>query len=345
MRALLVMTLAFAGFYAESLWRGISAREKTQRAEASLDEAVTRIHHLEESTKNLTQERNTARASLENSTNQLASLQKQLQENKEQLKDAKAAALKIGIGTEKVSGSSVKARAKIPTIYPAPELETFRKKELEWMRRKFKSESIRSAYDKLTLQLNLNETDREYFLALMEKRQEVQLSSMPPEDLASLSGDPEKIKTAIKKQEVELAAVDQDIETFLNDATDYRTYRNWERTKSERGILNLQKWAFESYGEPLSAEQEERLVEVMHASTAQALQDKVIAPNAGLKLDPGTSELNPKQLDAIKASMATLAERKDQLVLSAASTILSPIQVKILGLVYQSQAQKTAPPK
>ena len=199
------------------------------------------------------------------------------------------------------------------------------------------------SYDNLVRQFNLNDSDREYFLALMEKQEEAQLSFMPTADRPIPS--PEQMMAAFKKQETEVAAIDQNVKTFLNDPADYRAYQNWERTKLERLLLDGQKWAFESFGEPLSPEQENRLVEVMHASSAQAFQDRVTTPNAGIKLEAGASDLNAQQVDSVIAALGTVSQYKDQLVLKAASKILSPTQVKILGMIYQSQAEHAAASK
>jgi hypothetical protein len=315
------------------VWRGLSAGEEKQPGEAALADALRKLNQLEVSTAGIMEERNVARENVAKTAAQLATLQKELQETKQEGNVAKTGMPKVG----DVSGRPAKARMKSPVVYPIPELDIFRAKELEWISKKQKSETMSRSYDNLIRGFNFNDSDREYFWALMEKREDAQLSFMPTADSAIPT--PEQMMAALEKRETEMAALDQNVKTFLNDPADYQAYQNWERTKLERLLLDGQKWAFESFGEPLSAEQENQLVEIMHASTAQAFQDKVIAPSAGIKLEAGGSALNPKQLDFIEAALGTMSQYKDQIVLDAASKILSPAQVKILGMVYQSQAQ------
>ncbi len=82
-------------------------------------------------------------------------------------------------GTADMSGGPVKARTKAPVAYPTPELDTFRATEREWIIRKAKSETMSRTYDNLIRQFNLNDSDRGYFWALMEKREDGPLSFMP----------------------------------------------------------------------------------------------------------------------------------------------------------------------
>ncbi len=80
----------------------------------------------------------------------------------------------------------------------------------------------------------------------------------------------------------------------------------------------------------------------MHASSAQAFQDRVTTPNAGIKLEAGASDLNSQQVDSLKSALGTVSQYKEQLVLKAASKILSPTQVKIPCVIYPSQAEHAA---
>ena len=98
--------------------------------------AMIHIQKLKESTAGLTEDRNAARMNIAESDAQVNALQKEFQATK----DPNASLIKTG--TAEVSDRAAKARTKAPVVYPTPELDTFRAKELEWISRKAKSETM-----------------------------------------------------------------------------------------------------------------------------------------------------------------------------------------------------------
>jgi hypothetical protein len=64
-------------------------------------------------------------------------------------------------------------------------------------------------------------------------------------------------------------ASDEKMRFFLNDEDDFAAYKNWEDTKGERMQIEMGRGNFSSVGEPLSPDQEQQLVNVLHETNSR----------------------------------------------------------------------------
>lgn len=187
-------------------------------------------------------------------------------------------------------------------------------------------------YGRLFDTLQLNPEEKANFRRLLVEREkaltDITLKLMDP----NLTQDQRK-QLALDLQN-QKAGYDETFKTFLNDANDFSTFKQWEGTQPERVQFDmLGRTLFAQSGEPLSAEQEQQLI-----NTAAQVR----------KAPASASEFsNPVNLDPAKMTEASIQnyiqqlKKNDDQVVAQAASFLSPAQLKTLQ-AYQEQARNMA---
>ena len=120
---------------------------------------------------------------------------------------------------------------------------------------------------------------------------------------------------------------EEQIRAFLNSDADYAVYRNWEETKALRMQLSLLGPAFSGAGEPLSFEQEEKLVSEIQAAAAEG---SVNGTPSGFNPELHQGGITPEVGEKLLRDL----DRQSAQVWKAAAGCLSPVQ---LGALKQAQ--------
>ena len=178
-------------------------------------------------------------------------------------------------------------------------------------------------YGKLFDRFQLSPAERQDLKGLLAEklRRELDLG------LAGAAGDPNKAAELARSIKAVSDEMDGKIRTFLNNEEDFATYRNWEDTKAHRMQLNLLGPAFSGVGEPLSGEQEEKLVSAMQSASSQnGTEGTADGFNPQFLQGGMTPELGEKLLRNLDQQSAR--------VLGDAAQFLSPNQ---LGALKQAQ--------
>jgi hypothetical protein len=149
-------------------------------------------------------------------------------------------------------------------------------------------------------------------------------------DLALAEKDPQKAAELNRKLSAVTEEMDAKIRTFLNNEQDFGVYRKWEETKAERIQLNLLGPAFSGVGEPLTMEQEEKLVDVMHTAASRGTLEGTANGFNPEFLENGIS---PEMGEKLLANLDQQTAR----VLADAAQFLSPVQVGALKQAQQNQ--------
>ncbi len=186
-----------------------------------------------------------------------------------------------------------------------------------------------SQYAGLFAHLQLDDKEKANLKQLLADRLGIQTDmglKMMDENLT-----PQQRQALVKEMTEATKTNDEKVRTFMNDDTDFATFKHWEETKRERMQLSLGQAAFASTGEPLSPVQERQLVDTMHAINARP--SAVPDLNRPENFDPGklTTEYFNKQMVRYDANA--------QAVLIEASKYLTPRQLEALKAM---QAQQRA---
>jgi hypothetical protein len=191
---------------------------------------------------------------------------------------------------------------------------------------------IDMGYGRLFDVLQLNDAEKANFRQLLLEREKMQT------DFALKMMDPNVTPEQRKQMAAEMQAArnkyDETFKTFLNDANDFNTFKQWEDTQPERLQFDMMgRNLFAQSGEPLSTEQEQLLIN----AAAQVRK----SPSAGADLaNPAT--LDPSKLtDAGIQSYIDQLKKNDDQVAAQAADFLSATQIKTL-VAYQQQARNMA---
>jgi hypothetical protein len=182
-------------------------------------------------------------------------------------------------------------------------------------------------YGGLFSQFQLDDTEKANFKQLLAER--VGLES----DLAMKMMDdkltPQQRQAMIQEVKAAKAQNDEKVRTFLNSEQDYQAFQQWEDTKNERMQLSMGQSAFNGTGEPLTAEQEQHLVNAMYEVRKQ--------PSTVPDLNK-IENFDPRHLDAagLERQLAKLDANARQ-VYERASAFLSPNQLKALKTMQDQQ--------
>lgn len=185
---------------------------------------------------------------------------------------------------------------------------------------------VELGYGRLFEMLHLNGEEKEQFKQLLAGR----LGAATDLGLSMRSGSqtPEEMKRNRDKLVESDATFDRAIHDFLDNENDYKTYLAWQDTQPERMQLNMVgRQTFASAGEPLSVEQEERLVSVM----AQARKAPSSLPDMTQPKNFDPTSMTPEMIDRILAQQQEQAKT----VAAGAAAFLSPVQQEALAKMQQ----------
>ncbi|HCN27205.1 MAG TPA: hypothetical protein DIT64_00110 [Verrucomicrobiales bacterium] len=180
---------------------------------------------------------------------------------------------------------------------------------------------IEMSYARLFQHLGLNDQEKEHFKKLLTGRQKAMMDTslklmdpnLTPEQRQALSQEVEKQKTAF----------DQTIKAFLNNEDDWQTFQQWEATLPERQMFDtLGRGLFSSSAEPLSAQQEQQLIQLMAGVRA--------SPGRGGNL-MGKTNMDPaKMTPELINEMVSQLQVNAQVVEERAAQFLTPAQLQTL---------------
>ena len=182
-------------------------------------------------------------------------------------------------------------------------------------------------YGKLFERFKLSDGEKQDLKNLLAERKSKEMDF----GLAMMGGekDEKKIAEGVKALEAFKAESDNKIRTFLNNEEDFQKYKGWEETKGERMQLNMSGAAFSNVGEPLTAEQEDRLVAAMHAARTQVKDLPDLQKPENFKPE----NLTPEMVDRMMKSYDSQASQ----VAQQAADFLTPKQVEALKTMQQTQ--------
>lgn len=177
---------------------------------------------------------------------------------------------------------------------------------------------IEIGYGKLFERLRLSPEEREHFKKLLTARQKV-MTDIGLQMMDSNTTD-QKRQELIAESERQQAAYTDTIKQFLNEQQDYAVFQSWERSLPERTTFDaIGRGLFNASAEPLSPEQEERLLNLMAETRASNSGPGINAQTNG---DPSkvTEEMLNQQIEQVKA--------RNQIILERASEFLTPGQLR-----------------
>lgn len=188
------------------------------------------------------------------------------------------------------------------------------------------------AYARLFDQLQLSPQEREHFKKLLVERQKTQTElSLKLMDDKLTSAQRQAIGEQIDQQRT---AFDDTIRQFLNHDDDWQSFQHWEKTLPERTQFEmLGKGLFASSPEPLSAQQEQQLIDLMAEVRARPGSGGNLAGKTNLDPSLLTDDLIQRQLQQIEVNGRIVAER--------AAEFLSPAQLQTLKTYQEQTASMT----
>ncbi len=191
-------------------------------------------------------------------------------------------------------------------------------------------------YGPLFAQLNLSADQKSYLRDLMEKK--MMASADAGMELMGGDADPAKRAELTKTIKDTTDAYNEQIKSFLGDAN-YAQYESYEKTQPERMQLSQFRDQLASSQTPLSADQEQQLVQAMATERANF---KWTTDYANANKDPANlaEMFSEDHLNAFAQEKA----QYDQVALARAQQILGPDQYKSFEqfLTSQTQMQITA---
>lgn len=297
------------------------ARRELEAAHAAEAEAREKSARLEATTATLRKERDTAQSELK-------------QAREAQVAAAGSGTGGTGAGNNLAAGGNTLAGGKSPAgmagasggkagpaTKPMKAMAEMMKNPA--MREMIKQQQIAQMdmqYGGLMSRFQLSDEEKANFKQLLAER--VQMESEIGVQMMDdgLSADQ---RTALMKQITESKkATEEKIRTFLNNDEDFQTYKQWEDSKPERMQLSMGQSLFSSAGEPLSQDQEQRLIDTMH----QVRTTPKSTPDLSKPENFAPGNLTPSAIEKQLASFDTDAAR----VLQQAAGYLTPKQLETL---------------
>ncbi len=160
-------------------------------------------------------------------------------------------------------------------------------------------------YKPLVEKFGFTDEERDHFLQLISET----LVAQQDQGMAMINAKTPDERAAVEKQVQEgVAEQKRKIREFLNDEADFQAYEAYAGTLSERQQLLGLKPLLEAGGNPLTGDQEERLVEAMHRARTAALPagewgdgsvpgEAVFADDAAERLDRALTKMNESVLN------------------------------------------------
>lgn len=208
--------------------------------------------------------------------------------------------------------------------------EMFRSPAMRAMLEQQHAAQIDLAYGRLFDRLQLSDEERAHFKKLLLERQKAQTDlSLKLMDRAL---SPEERSRLLAQYEQQKQAFDRTIETFLNEPTDWNSFRHWEDTLPERTQFETAgRSLFSASAEPLNARQEQQLIELMTEARKSLGSAGRQAGNAGANPAAVTAEIIERQLSQMGEQARIVQER--------ATAFLTPGQQQTLqAFLTQSQS-------
>lgn len=191
---------------------------------------------------------------------------------------------------------------------------------------------IEMQYSRLFSRLQLDDTETTHFKKLLNERMSAKTDMGFKLMDGALSKD--QRKAVSDEYDEQKKQSDSAIRTFLNDENDYKTFQHWEDTEPERMQMMMGRMTFENAGVPLSAEQEEQLIDLM----SQVRKSPSALPDMSDPKNISPDMLNNEQL-VNKLLEKTVAD--GEAVRKGAAAFLSPEQLAALAK-YQEQMKAMA---
>lgn len=264
-------------------------------------------------------------------------------------RQAASAATSSGKPTVAAAGGKGGGPAPTSSKPGSPLLEMMKNPAMKDMMKQQQVMALDSQYGKLFAKFNFSDAEKAEFKQLLGDRltAEAELGLKMMEDLT-----PEQRKALTKEYEDAHKTSDARIHDFLNSENDYNLFKNWEDTKGERMQLDLGRSLFDTAGEPLSAQQEDLLIQVMH----QVRMQPSPVPDLSKPQNFDPSHLSQADIDQQLAHY----DSSSQSIANQAAQFLSPKQLetlrtmqqqwrgfaesslKMTSMMFQSQGQGTA---
>ena len=182
-------------------------------------------------------------------------------------------------------------------------------------------------FGRLFESFQLNPEEKEHFKQLLAARTSAQTEmalKLMDENLT-----PDQKKQVGADYEAARKASNEAIRTFLGDENDYKTFEHWEDTQPERAQLEMMggRSHFSTAGEPLTPDQEQRLVDVMATVRKAPSQLPDLSKPENVWAGNITDEMIQQQLQKY--------DRDAQTVVQNAAGFLSATQLQALGKMQQ----------
>ena len=313
--------LAVAGFGGGYLFRDTGAVEAAMVAEkvkAGLEAKVKTLEgEVAEARKAREDVAASAGAERERAAKELAEVRAKLKEAEEKIaKAAKAAPVAQASVAVKAEGGVAKSMAE---MMKDPAFKEMAKSQQVAM--------LDFEYGKLFERFKLSDGEKQDLKNMLAERKSKEMDF----GLAMMAGekDEKKIAEGVKALEAFKAESDAKIRTFLNNEEDFQKYKNWEETKGERMQLNMSGAAFSNVGEPLTSEQEDRLVAAMHAARTQVKDLPDLQKPENFKPENMTPEMVERMMKSYDSQASQVAQQ--------AADFLSPKQIEALKTMQQTQ--------
>ena len=320
--------LAVAGFGGGYLFRDTGAVDAARVAENLRTGLEAKVKTLEGEVAEARKAREDVAASAgaerERAAKELAEVRAKLKEAEEKVaKAAKAApvaqasvAVKAEGGVAKSMGEMTKSMAE---VMKDPAFKEMAKSQQVAM--------LDFEYGKLFERFKLSDGEKQDLKNLLAERKSKEMDFA----LAMMAGekDEKKIAEGLKALEAYKTESDGKIRTFLNNEEDFQKYKNWEETKGERMQLNMSGAAFSNVGEPLTSEQEDRLVAAMHAARTQVKDLPDLQKPENFKPENMTPEMVERMMKSYDSQASQVAQQ--------AADFLTPKQVEALKTMQQTQ--------
>jgi hypothetical protein len=313
--------LAVAGFGGGYLFRDTGAGEAARVAEglrAGLEAKVKTLEgEVAEARKAREDVAASAGAERERVAKELAEVRAKLKEAEEKIaKAAKAPPAAQASVAVKAEGGVAKSMAE---MMKDPAFKEMAKSQQVAM--------LDFEYGKLFERFKLSDGEKQDLKNMLAERKSKEMDF----GLAMMAGekDEKKIAEGVKALEAFKAESDAKIRTFLNNEEDFQKYKNWEETKGERMQLNMSGAAFSNVGEPLTSEQEDRLVAAMHAARTQVKDLPDLQKPENFKPENMTPEMVERMMKSYDSQASQVAQQ--------AADFLTPKQVEALKTMQQTQ--------
>jgi hypothetical protein len=313
--------LAVAGFGGGYLFRDTGAVDAARVAENLRTGLEAKVKTLEGEVAEARKAREDVAASAgaerERAAKELAEVRAKLKEAEEKVaKAAKAAPVAQASVAVKAEGGVAKSMAE---MMKDPAFKEMAKSQQVAM--------LDFEYGKLFERFKLSDGEKQDLKNLLAERKSKEMDF----GLAMMAGekDEKKIAEGLKALEAYKTESDGKIRTFLNNEEDFQKYKNWEETKGERMQLNMSGAAFSNVGEPLSSEQEDRLVAAMHAARTQVKDLPDLQKPENFKPENMTPEMVERMMKSYDSQASQVAQQ--------AADFLTPKQVEALKTMQQTQ--------